>query len=77
METHLRLVSTVSGPKEVWRSLTSTDKIEPIHPGEVLMAKYFGASAEFWINMQSHYGLDRAEELAGEQIASIAPLRVA
>jgi antitoxin HigA-1 len=103
-----------------WRSLTITDKIPPIHPGEVLMedfingfditqnrlavaigvpprrineivhgkrgisadtalrlAKYFGTSAEFWINLQSHYELDRAEDLAGDQIASITPLRVA
>lgn len=100
--------------------MTITDKIPPIHPGEVLMAdfingfditqnrlavaigvpprrineivhgkrgitadtalrlaKYFSTSAEFWINLQSHYELDRAEDLAGEQIASITPLRVA
>ncbi|WP_026181176.1 HigA family addiction module antitoxin [Demetria terragena] len=100
--------------------MTITNKIEPIHPGEVLMedfiggfgitqhkvavsigvpprrineivhgkrgitadtalrlAKYFGTSAEFWINLQSHYDLDRAEERAGEQIAAIAPLRSA
>ena len=41
------------------------------------LAKYFGTSAEFWINLQSHYELDRAEDLAGEQIASITPLSVA
>ena len=100
--------------------MTTTDKIEPIHPGEVLMedfiegfgitqnklavsigvpprrineivhgergitadtalrlAKYFGTSAEFWINLQSYYDLDRAEDAAGEQIASITPLQVA
>src|SRR5699024_2331585 len=38
------------------------------------LAKYFGTSAEFWINLQSHYELDRAEELAGDQIAAIRPL---
>lgn len=100
--------------------MTTIDKIEPIHPGEVLMedfiegfgitqnklavsigvpprrineivhgkrgitadtalrlAQYFGTSAEFWINLQSLYELDRAEDLAGEQIASITPLKVA
>ena len=100
--------------------MTTTDKIEPIHPGGVLMedfiegfgitqhklavsigvpprrinesvhrkrgitadtalrlAKYFGTSAEFWISLQSHYELDRAEDQAGEQIASIVPLQVA
>ena len=100
--------------------MTTTDKLAPIHPGEVLMedfingfgitqnrlavaigvpprrvneivhgkrgitadtalrlAKYFGTSAEFWINLQSHYELDRAEDAAGDQIASITPLKVA
>lgn len=100
--------------------MTITDKILPIHPGEVLMedfmevfgitqnrlavsvgvpprrineivhgkrgafidtalrlAKYFGTSAEFWINLQSHYELDLAEGRVGEQIAAITPLRVA
>ena len=99
---------------------TEADLIEPIHPGEILMAdfiegfgitqhklavsigvpprrineivhgkrgitadtalrlaKYFGTSAEFWINLQSHYELDRAEDAAGDQIASITPLQVA
>jgi addiction module HigA family antidote len=41
------------------------------------LAKYFGTSAEFWINLQSHYELDRAEDLSGEQIAAITPLQVA
>lgn len=100
--------------------MTTTDKIAPIHPGEVLMedfikrfgitqnklavsigvpprrineivhgkrgitadtalrlAKYFGTSAEFWLNLQSHYELDRAEDAAGEQIAQIKPVQVA
>jgi len=100
--------------------LTTTDKIAPIHPGEVLtedfikgfgitqnklavsigvpprrineivhgkrgitadtalrLAKYFGTSAEFWLNLQSHYELDRAEDAAGEQIAQIKPVQVA
>ena len=103
-----------------WRSLTITDKIPPVHPGEVLLedfidglgitqnklavaigvpprrineivhgargisadtalrlSRYFGTSAEFWINLQSYYELDRAEDLAGEQIATITPLHVA
>lgn len=100
--------------------MTTTEKMQPIYPGEVLMedfiegfgitqnklavsigvpprrineivrgkrgisadtalrlAKYFGTSAEFWLNLQSHYELDRAEDIAGEQIASITPLKVA
>ena len=41
------------------------------------LAKYFGTSAEFWINLQSHYELDLAEDRVGEQIAAITPLKVA
>ena len=91
--------------------MTTTDKIEPIHPGEILMedfiegfgitqnklavsigvpprrineivhgkrgitadtalrlAKYFGTSAEFWLNLQTHYDLDRAEDRSLDQI---------
>ncbi|WP_166984226.1 HigA family addiction module antitoxin [Paramicrobacterium fandaimingii] len=100
--------------------MTITDKIEPIHPGEVLMedfiegfgitqnklavsigvpprrineivhgkraitadtalrlGKYFGTSAQFWINLQAHYDLDRAEDRVADQIAAITPLTVA
>jgi antitoxin HigA-1 len=100
--------------------LTTTDKIPPIHPGEVLMedfikgfgitqnklavaigvpprrineivhgkrgisadtalrlARYFGVSAQFWLNLQTRYELDLAEDRAAEQIAAITPLRAA
>ena len=100
--------------------MTITDKIPPIHPGEVLMedfitgfgitqnrlavaigvpprrineivhgtrgisadtalrlSKYFGTSAEFWLNLQTHYELDRAQDRAADQIAAITPLQVA
>lgn len=41
------------------------------------LSRYFGTSAEFWLNLQSHYELDRAEDLAGDQIDAIEPLRTA
>lgn len=41
------------------------------------IARYFGTSAEFWLNLQSHYELDCAEDRAGEWIAEITPLVVA
>ncbi len=99
--------------------MTTTEKIAPIHPGEVLMedfiqgfgitqnklavsigvpprrineivhgkrgitadtalrlAKYFGTSAQFWLNLQTHYDLDRAEDRALDQIDAIQPLKV-
>ncbi|NLA09683.1 MAG: addiction module antidote protein, HigA family, partial [Microbacteriaceae bacterium] len=40
-------------------------------------AQYFGTSAAFWINLQSHYELDRAEDIAGDEISSISPLKIA
>lgn len=100
--------------------MTTTEKLAPIHPGEVLMedfiegfgitqnklavsigvpprrineivhgkrgitadtalrlAKYFGTSAQFWLNLQTHYDLDLAEDRVSEQIDAIAPLRSA
>jgi addiction module HigA family antidote len=41
------------------------------------LAQYFGTSAAFWINLQSHYELDRAEDIAGDEISSISPLKIA
>ncbi|RLY94494.1 addiction module antidote protein, HigA family [Kocuria tytonicola] len=40
------------------------------------LARYFGTSAEFWLNLQSLYELDCAEDRAGERIAAITPLAV-
>jgi len=100
--------------------LTITDKIPPIHPGEVLMEdfikgfeitqnklavaigvpprrineivhgkrgitadtalrleRYFGVSAQFWLNLQTRYELDLAEDRVAEQIAAITPLQAA
>lgn len=98
----------------------ASDKLAPIHPGEVLMedfiagfgitqnklavsigvpprrineivhgkrsitadtalrlGKYFGTSAQFWLNLQTHYDLDLAEDRVEAQIAAIVPLQVA
>ena len=100
--------------------MTTTDKHEPIHPGEVLMedfiegfgitqnklavsirvpprrineivhgkraitadtalrlGKYFGTSAQFWLNLQTHYDLDVAQDRVAGQIEAITPLEVA
>ena len=99
---------------------TDTDRIDPIHPGEVLMedfiegfgitqnklavaigvpprhineivhgqravtadtalrlGKYFGVSAQFWLNLQTQYDLDVAEDRLSMQIDAITPLWVA
>jgi antitoxin HigA-1 len=41
------------------------------------LAKYFGTSAQFWLNLQSHYDLDLAEDRVADQIAAITPLKSA
>lgn len=41
------------------------------------LAKYFGTSAQFWLNLQAQYDLDLAEDRAGDQIDAIRPLQVA
>ncbi|ODT82248.1 MAG: addiction module antidote protein, HigA family [Pelagibacterium sp. SCN 64-44] len=33
------------------------------------LARYFGTSAEFWVNMQTHYDLEVARNTIGETIA--------
>ena len=35
------------------------------------LGKYFGTSAQFWLNLQDRYDLDLAEDRSAEQIASI------
>src|ERR687890_336271 len=37
-------------------------------------ARYFGTSAELWLNLQSHYDLEVEEDRAGESISKIQPL---
>ena len=38
---------------------------------------YFGVSAQFWLNLQTQYDLDVAEDRLSMQIDAITPLRVA
>ena len=41
------------------------------------LGKYFGVSAQFWLNLQTQYDLDMAEDRLSMQIDAITPLRVA
>lgn len=41
------------------------------------LGKFFGTSAQFWINLQSLYDLDCAEDRVADQISAITPLHVA
>ena len=40
------------------------------------LARYFGTTAEFWMNLQSRYDLERARGEAGEQICREVPVLV-
>lgn len=39
------------------------------------LARYFGTTPEFWMNLESRYALDRASDSLGEELERIAPLR--
>ena len=41
----------------------------------VRLAKYFGTSAELWMNLQSHYELRLERRALREQLDSIVPLQ--
>ena len=41
------------------------------------LGKYFGVTPQFWLNLQSRYDLDLAEDRIAEQIEAIRPLQAA
>ena len=41
------------------------------------LGRYFGIDPQFWLNLQSHYELELAEDRVAAQIAAITPLQVA
>jgi addiction module HigA family antidote len=43
----------------------------------VRLSAYFGNSAEFWMNLQSHYELRLERRALKSQVAAITPLHVA
>lgn len=38
------------------------------------LSRYFGTSAEFWLNLQARYELDQLEDTQAESLAAIVPL---
>jgi antitoxin HigA-1 len=38
------------------------------------LARFFGTSHQFWLNLQANYDVQRAEDEAGPKIAKIKPL---
>ncbi|WP_257158776.1 HigA family addiction module antitoxin [Corynebacterium cystitidis] len=41
------------------------------------LGRYFGMTAQFWINLQSHYDLEVEGEAIADQLDAISPLRTA
>lgn len=41
------------------------------------LGRYFGVSAQSWLNLQTRYELELAEDRVAEQLAAITPLEVA
>ena len=39
------------------------------------LARCFGTSAEFWMNLQTHYDLERAQDAAASALRKIQPRR--
>ncbi len=39
------------------------------------LGKYFGTSAQFWLNLQTHYDLDMAEDRVTDEFGAIVPLQ--
>ncbi len=40
----------------------------------IRLARYFGTSEEFWMNLQSHYELRQGRRALREEVAAITPL---
>lgn len=41
------------------------------------LGRFFGVEPQFWLNLQSHYDLEIAEDKVATEIAAIQPLHVA
>ena len=41
------------------------------------LARFFGTSVEFWLNLQSQYDADIARAALGQELESIAPFAMA
>jgi antitoxin HigA-1 len=40
------------------------------------LARFFGTSHQFWLNLQANYDVQRAEDEAGPKIAKIKPFEL-
>ncbi|SEA29549.1 hypothetical protein SAMN02910418_01287 [Bowdeniella nasicola] len=45
--------------------------------GPLRLGRYFGIEPQYWLNVQSRYALQRAQDRLARELAEIAPLEVA
>ncbi len=41
------------------------------------LGRFFGISPQFWLNLQSHYDLEKAEDAIGSKLRQVSPLKAA
>ncbi|MCK1802630.1 HigA family addiction module antitoxin [Brevibacterium sp. R8603A2] len=41
------------------------------------LGRYFGVEPQFWLNLQSRYDLELAEDRVAQQVAAISPIQAA
>jgi addiction module HigA family antidote len=55
----------------------ASEQVELTPDTALRLARFFGTSAEFWMNIQSRYALESASDRMSEEINRIAPLKQA
>jgi addiction module HigA family antidote len=71
-KTQNRLAKAIHDPKT--RNADIDNNGRSIKPDTALrLARFFGTSVEFWMNLQSQYDADIAREAIGDDLESIEP----
>jgi addiction module HigA family antidote len=43
----------------------------------IRLGRYFGINPQFWLNLQSHHDLEKAEDSMGRKLRQVIPLKAA
>jgi addiction module HigA family antidote len=55
----------------------ASEQVELTPDTALRLARFFGTSAEFWMNIQSRYALESASDRVSDEISRIEPLKQA
>jgi plasmid maintenance system antidote protein VapI len=58
------------------QGVASSNLVAPTNFNSLRLARFFGTSHQFWLNLQANYDVQCAEYEAGPQIAKIKPYEV-